>query len=316
VGICLGAAALACALLVPRPAGALDNDVQLRWLGSPNGLPTGCSPTPQAAQPQCTTQPDANAQSRFARMGSALGLAFAPVWSEPGSTAGQAGFELNVAEVLAFPRLHADEWATDGSKALSAPTVLPLTSLTVRKGLGASIDLGFSLTYLAGSQMIGLAADLRVALLDGVEKAPDVALRLWGGHLAGSGELFVNDLGGDLVLSKSFGVSGMVKLQPFAQLGFAWIQLDSALIDFAPESYPAAPTGALQVLSNHDVFQTVKLFDNRYLRSTIGLRLIAGAALVTLEGSGAWGTNPVQSGSATTQGTQQYGLSAHVGFGF
>lgn len=306
------------ALVMPRPAAALDNDVQLRWLGSPNSVPTGCVQLGQANPanlPLCSQAP----QSRFARMGSALGLAFAPAWSEPGATGGQAGFELNVAEVLAFPRLHADEWGTEGSHGAGAPAVLPLTSLTIRKGLGASIDLGFSITYLAQSQMIGLAADLKVALLDGVEKAPDVAVRFWGGHLAGSGELFVNDMGGDLVLSKSFGVSGMVKLQPFAQLGFAWIQVDSSLIDFAPESYPTTPAVAADVLANHDVFQTVKLLDNRYFRSTVGLRLIAGAVLLTLEAAGAWGTNPItstQGGFTATQGTQQYDLSARLGFSF
>jgi hypothetical protein len=254
------------------------------------------------------------AQKRFARLGSALGLAFVPRWSEPAASAGQAGFEVGVVETGAFLKLSNDEWATEGSRGQSpAPGLLPITSVQLRKGLGGSLDLGLSVSYLPGSQILGLGAALRLSILDGIEHAPDVAIRVWGEHLVGSGELFVNELGGDLLVSKTFGLAGMLKVQPFGQFGMAFVQLDTAKIDFLPEGYNASSP-----LSFQDVFERVLLTDNRYLRAAVGARLLTGAVVFAVEGAAAWGTNPVQSAapSSVQQYTRQYSVAANLGFGF
>jgi hypothetical protein len=296
------------ALLAAPAAGAGEYDIQLRWLGSPGALPVSC----QGAN--CTTAASGEAQKRFARLGSALGLAFVPRWSEPAASTGQAGVEVGVVETGVFLALSKEEWATEGSRGQSAaPGLLPITSVQVRKGLGGSLDLGLSVSYLPGSQILGLGAALRLAILDNLEHAPDVAIRVWGEHLVGSGELFVNEVGGDLLVSKTFGLAGVMKLQPFGQFGMAFVQLDTAKIDFQPESYnPVSP------LSYQDVFERVLITDNRYLRASVGARLLTGVVVLALEGAAAWGTNPVQSAEPKTveQFTRQYSLAANLGFGF
>jgi hypothetical protein len=300
---------MALAGAAPVGAGAATYDIQLRLLGPVNPLPQGCG-----SGVACTVAADGQAQFRFARLGSALGLAFAPAWNEPAGTTGQAGFETSLSVNGAFVGLTKAEWATEGGK--EPPPVLPVTSLHLRKGLGGSIDLGFRVSYLPGSQMVGMGAELRAGLLDGLESAPDVAVRVWGEHLLGAGELFVNEVGADLLVSRSFGLGGLLQLQPFLQIGVAFLQLDAAWVDFSPQDFKSAdPFG------NHDIFQSVKLFDNSYLRSALGLRLVTGAVILGIEGGGAWGSNVVSSSAAAgkpaaSQSTNQYSASFHLGLGF
>ncbi|MGZ6142331.1 MAG: hypothetical protein ACXWLM_03280 [Myxococcales bacterium] len=298
-------------LLLSTAALADDNDLQLWKLGHPDSLNcTRCD-----GQPGDSLEPgDLGAQARFHRLASTLGLAFAPPFQETAGTIGQSGFEVGVSASEAFLRIPADSWPT---RTGTTPKVLALPTVTLRKGLGGSVELGAAVSWLANSQMMALSLEARWAVVDGLAYAPDIALRAWATRVVGTQELDLTTGGADLMISRGFGVAGMVKLQPYLQGGMAFVNALSSVVDFKPAAEnPANPT------ADDGIFRTIQFWDNRYLRGALGLRLVAGAVVLGVEGSVAWGTNPIQSdavagGSALpTDFVRLWSASGRLGFSF
>ena len=298
------AALLIC--LLSSAALADDYDLQLWKLGHPGDI----------TAPDGTAEPgDLGAQARFHRLASTLGLAFAPPFQETAGTLGQSGFEIGVAASEAFLKIGSDAWAVKSSAA--PPGVLTLPTVTLRKGLGGSLELGAAVSWLTGSQMMALSIDLRWAPFDGLADGPDVAVRAWATRVLGTQELDLTAGGADLMFSRSFGVAGMIKLQPYATAGVAFVNALTSVIDFKPfaenQANPTADDG---------IFRNVSFLDNRYVRAVVGLRLLAGPVVFGVEGSAAWGRNPIQSdavpgGAAVpTDFVRLWGASGRFGLSF
>jgi hypothetical protein len=286
---------LALTLLLGGAAHAAANDLQLWRLGHPDPLAcTICDGSggdiPEAGIP--------GAQARFHRLASTLGLAFVPPFQETAATTGQAGFEIGISSSQALLRIGADAWATAGTQAsLAPPQLLILPAVTLRKGLGGSFELGAAVQWLANSQMIALSADVRWAVVEGLESGPDVALRVWGTRVLGTQDLDLGAAGADALVSRSFGVAGMMKLQPYATFGLAMVNAMSTVVDFKPAAEDPSRPGA-----DDQVFHAITLYNNRYWRAGAGVRLVAGMLLAGLEANVAWGRNPIQdSGAAGTE---------------
>lgn len=303
-------------LLLGAPAArAGDNDLDLWRLGNPDPIKTCvvCDGTDSKAQGG-----SAGAQKRFARMATALGLAFVPAFGEPGSTTGQAGLEIGFANGFALPRLENSEWPGVASQAqTAAPALWVVPSLRARKGLGGSLEVGTSFSLLGGSQMVALSAELRWAVLDGIDYAPDLALRAWGTRVLGTQDLDLSMTGLDATVSKAFGVGGVASLVPYGQVGITCINVSSGVVDFDPaHEDPANPT------ADDGIFHNIAMFENRYTRFALGLRVVAAAVVIGIEGHLAFGTNPVQTDAlpagtiADTQFTRQWGLTGQLGFQF
>jgi hypothetical protein len=280
--------AFAIAALCAFSAQAGDNDLELWRLGHPDDLPcTRCD----GSAGDVKEPGSVDAQARYHRFASTLGLAFVPPFQEPAATTGQAGFEIGFSVSEAYVNIEADAWPTAATQAKGpVPQVLLLPTLALRKGFGGSFEVGAAISYLTNSQMVGLSAELRWALLEGIAYAPDLALRGWATRVVGSRELDLTVGGADVSISKSFGVLGMMKLQPYGQAGVAWVSALSGVVNFKPQvalsSNPTAQDG---------VFRDVNFFDNRFSRAAVGLRLVAGAVVLAVEGSVAAGTNAIQS---------------------
>ncbi len=313
--------ALLCVLLFSAAARASDNDLQLYLLGHPDDL--GCTRC-DGSVGDVKELGDVNAQARFHRLSSTLGLAFIPPFQEAAGTTGQSGFEVGFSISEAYLKIPSNAWATSATQASGAtPQVLALPTLALRKGFGGSIEIGAAVSSLLNSQMLGLTGELRWAPIDGLAYVPDVALRLYATRVVGSQELDLTVGGADLSISKSFGVAGMIKIEPYGQGGIALVNAISSVVDFKPAvASTANPTA-------HDgVFRDVNIKDNRYLRGAIGLRVVAGTVVLGLEGSGAGGTNPIQSdpmpaaqcaaGSckAPREYVRLWSTSARLGFSF
>jgi hypothetical protein len=291
-----------------------ENDVELWRLGNPVPITicTLCNGTDATLVPA-----DPGAQTRFARMTSVLGLSFIPPFHETANTLGQSGFELGLSGQAVFPRLSADEWATTGTRAQRpAPRALFLPSLRGRKGLGGSFEVGAVGTWLAASRIFAITAEARFSPVDGLAEAPDVGLRVHGTRVIGASSLDLTVLGADLGISKGFGVAGIVRLQPYGEAGVALINAASGVLNFRPDGFnqrnPSAQAGA---------FQTIGFFHNVYYRGVVGLRMLAGALVLGLEGGLAMGNNPVQNdpppgGAAPKQFTRLWSASGHLGVGF
>jgi hypothetical protein len=295
-------------VLAAAGARAAENDLQLWRLGHPDPIVicTKCDGTDNATEPG-----DPGAQYRFARLTANLGLAFVPAFQDQAQTTGQAGFEIGFSSAVVFPKMAPAEWPTEGSQGTDAPDVLFLPTVTVRKGLGASLELGAAVSILAGSQILGLSGQLRWAPVDGLASAPDIALRLWGTHLVGTQELDLTEGGADILVSKSFGVAATMKLQPYAQYGLVLINAKSTMIDFHPftenQRNPVADDG---------LFHNIAFWQNRYHRIAAGLRFLAGSVMLGIEGSVALGTNPVEQDGSTDQFTRVWAASGRLGLAF
>ena len=301
--------------LLAGAAHAGDNDLQLWRLGHPDDIVTcvKCDGTDRTVEPG-----DPAAQMRFARFTAALGLALIPPMFEPAHTTGQAGFEVGFSGHVALLKLDPIEWPSAGTLATAAaPKALILPTLSLRKGLGGSVELGVAASFLGGSQIVALSAELRWALLEGIDYAPDLALRVHITRPVGTQELDLLIGGADVAISKSFGLGGLLQLQPYFQYGVALINATTGVIDFHPQSEdPQDPT------ADDGIFHTVSFFRNRYNRFVLGLRLVAGVAVIGVEGSYAVGTNAVQldslpSGTAPAdQKTTAFSVSGRLGLAF
>ncbi|HEX9573859.1 MAG TPA: hypothetical protein VF994_07160 [Myxococcales bacterium] len=306
-------AALVFLLLCSAGARAATNDLQLFRLGSPDNI-TVC--TICLGADNVVVPGDPSAQFRFARMTATLALAFAPAFEDQAQTTGQAGFEVGAGTKVAFPRLSEQEWPSQGTLGTGAPPqMLFLPTITVRKGLGGSVELGAAVSLLAGSQTVGLSGQVRWAALEGLYGLPDVALRAWASHLIGAQELNLSFGGADILVSKSFGVAGSVRLQPYAQYGITLVDASTGAIDFNPGAEdPANPS------ADDRSFHRIAFWENRYHRFAAGVRMVAGSVLFGLEGGMAFGTNPVQhdgsSGTISTQFTRVWTASARLGLAF
>ena len=77
----------------------------------------------------------------------------------------------------------------------------------------------------------------RTSLVDGIDYAPDIAVRAYGARVTGTRELDLTIAGADLDdLQKSFAAAGMIKLQPYGQYGMAFVNANTGVIDFAPRA--------------------------------------------------------------------------------
>ena len=298
-------------LLLAGAANAGPNDLQLWRLGHPDSLGcTACNGSPGDG-PELGMP---GAQACFHRLSSTLGLAFVPPFQDPAATTGQAGFEVGLSSSQALLRIGADAWPSEVTQAIgAAPGMLLLPAVTLRKGLGGSLELGAGFQWLAYSRMMAFSGQLRWAAVEGLENAPDVALRAWGTRVVGTQDLRLWSLGGDALVSKSFGIAGMMKLQPYGLFGVAMVNAASVSVDFKPGvEDPAQPA------ADDQVFHAATFYNNRYWRAGAGMRLVTGTLVVAVEGAMAWGRNNIQDGAtaAPENFVRLWSFSGRIGAGF
>jgi hypothetical protein len=290
--------ALILTTLCAAGARAAPNDLQLWRLGHPDTITvcTICDGTDTVSQPG-----DPTAQYRFARLAATVALGFAPSFEDQAQTTGQSGFELGVTGQVVYPQLAPAEWPSESTLAAGpVPQALVIPTVALRKGLGGSLELGTSASFLYGSQTVGLSAQVRWAVVEGLA-APDIALRAWGTHLLGDQELNLWFGGADIMVSKSFGLFGTTRLQPYAQYGMVVVEARTTSINFNPTAQPSGNPS-----DNHDSFHRIAFWENRYHRFVVGVRLVRGIMLLGVEGGLAFGTNPVQHDPVTAGPTEQF----------
>jgi len=202
-------AALVLSLLCSAGARAATNDLQLWRLGSPDNITvcTICTGADNVPVPG-----DASAQFRFARLTATLALAFAPAFEDQAQTTGQAGFEMGGGVQVAFPKLAPQEWPSEGTLgAGSPPQALFLPTVALRKGLGGSVELGAAVTWLTGSQMLGVGGQIRWAPIEGLYGRPGFMIRR-AHQIAVS--IFLEETGELGITNRQYGILLVLKQQP------------------------------------------------------------------------------------------------------
>lgn len=226
--------------VVPQHANAADNDLVLSRLAEPFGGTLQSGDYGQQFD-NCTNacgivEPN---DQQFQLLATDLGQVFAPRLANPAETLGEAGFAVNMMTSLSF--IPSDEEYWERAVEDRAPSSTLLTGhLQVRKGLPFSFEVAGNMGYLFASEMFTLGADLKWALNEGFYYFPDVAFRGSVNTLMGASDLNLVTAGGDMSISKAFGLGGVASLTPYVGYQMLFIVASSRLLNAYPQD-PRSP---------------------------------------------------------------------------
>lgn len=170
----------------------------------------------------------------FESMVTDMGQVIAPKIGAPAETLGEAGFALNFQTSLVFIPHEEEHWQV-GVEDRDPGSSLFMGNLQVRKGLPFSFEMAGNFGYVFNSEMFTLGADLKWALNEGFYYFPDLAIRGSVNTLLGSPDLNLITAGGDMSLSKSFGISGVMSITPYVGYQMLFIVGSSRLLNGYPQ---------------------------------------------------------------------------------
>jgi len=233
---------LVAVLAVPGTALAGSNDFVLHRFRTCEAGIAGCQDgvvrertyDPTDAQPNEVYRvlPDGAAFGSFVRE---LGIAISPRMLEPAETLGQAGFAFGVGSTFTDILQDRSYWKLAMPTESDAPPEgLTTVNLQLRKGLPFSFQMGGALTYLVGSEMFALGADIKWALNEGFVLLPDIAIRGSVNALVGNRDLDMVTGGGDITVSHPFPIGGVVVLTPYVGWNRLVITAASHVLDATP----------------------------------------------------------------------------------
>lgn len=272
---------LAC--LMPTSAHAGENDLVLTRFATfdPKQFDTAQFPCALACG---QVQPD---QASFNRLVHDLGEVFAPRLVSPAETLGEAGFAFIFLTSFSFIPADQDYWKTVVEDNNPESTMVT-GHVQMRKGLPFSFELAGNMSYLFGSEMFTMGADVKWSLNEGFYYMPDVAVRGSVNTLLGSDELNLVTAGWDVSISKSFGISGVMSLAPYVGYQQLFIIGTSRLINAYPQdprppqsSDGEDPADQSGIFSPEFVFES---YNGKADRFFLGARLNVWIMSFVLEG--------------------------------
>lgn len=163
-----------------------------------------------------------------------LGQVLAPRFASPAETLGEAGFAFNMMTSFSFIDENAEHWV-QGMQDKNPEPVLSTGHLQIRKGLPFSFEVAGNMSYLFASEMFTLGADLKWAINEGFYYFPDLAFRGSVNTLMGSRDMNLYTAGGDISLSKAFGIAGVVVVTPYVGYQMLFIIGSSRLLNAYPQ---------------------------------------------------------------------------------
>jgi hypothetical protein len=192
--------------------------------------------------------PSMSAQTSYRSLMSELGVVMAPKFLDPSDTLGWSGFHFSFDSTWTSISNRADFWQR-GVRDAGSSGFLPTVTVMARKGIWApapSFELGIGGSYLIDSPMFGLLAYAKFGIHEGFHgwAIPSIAVRLAVSHVVGTPEVDMTVISTDLSLSKSFGISGTLKLDPYLGANALVTITRSGVIDTTP-NIDAYKQGAL-----------------------------------------------------------------------
>lgn len=213
-----------------------------------------------------TNAPNAERWERFT---TELAYVLDPRLVGPGETLGYGGFQ--VAANWAGTVVSAGDGIWDVTEAAQrdggeANGFLQTLTLDVRKGLPFSFELGANFTWLAESNLFAPGLDLRWTIMEGYKIAPEFGVRASVSHLIGSRDLNLTTVGLDAIVSKGFGLGGVVHLAPYLSWSVMLVPASSRVID---------PTPAVEDdFGDNFVFPELTAGKNIHHRLSLGVRAL------------------------------------------
>ena len=148
----------------------------------------------------------------FERVVAEIGVAAGPKMIGPARTLGLLGFDVGYTIGLTNINETAAYWA----KATKSPSnLLPTMQLNLTKGLPYSFQIEGLITHLFSSSLWAMGLNLKWALLEGYRYAPEVSLSANVGTLTGTKNYTLLTFGGSVLVSKRFGVGGILEVSPY-----------------------------------------------------------------------------------------------------
>jgi len=195
-----------------------------------------------------------------------IGIAMAPKFMGPAGTLGSLGFEVGIEASWTEINENSQHWiqATGGNPESTMTTL----QLHVRKGLPFSLEVGGELTHLLQSDIWGVGVDLKFAALEGFKMVPDLAIRGNIHTILGSNDVHMLLTGGDVMLSKEFGIAGIMRIAPYAGYNLIYVYGKSHQITFFVPGTEACTGNCSHV----DLFNDVKEWVHR---GVVGFQLVA-----------------------------------------
>jgi hypothetical protein len=279
--------AVAIAALLPATAAVAEPlDLDLGGLGAPDaGVWNYVGTNPNAAQLAN------DAKARFGMLASELALSLTTSLLTPGSTTGHSGFDIaleggyegthtnvigtatgDVGGTAFGPRNY---WPTRGL----TPHELFVPALRIRKALPFSFELGARFKYISQSALYAGQLETKWAFFEGDRVLPDFALRIAYTRVAGGTSLNISATDFDFVVSKRWGVLGVVSLTPYGALRFTYMRASSDPIVFFPGAIAPLPV-ADDLGARTAAFPRLS---STFFRSTAGVRMTTYALSLAAE---------------------------------
>src|SRR5581483_7918634 len=235
--------ALAVLLACAAPASADQNDFTLERLIGPPVVPGTINDPSTIA-----------IQSSYRSLMSEMGVVMSPKFLSPADTLGWSGFQLSFDTSFTAISNKADYWQKGVEKVSSG--FLPTISVFARKGLWLplpSIEIGAGGTKLLDSEIYALQLYIKFALHEGFHHhdswlgviMPSIAFRGAVSHLFGSSQVDMTIISVDASISKSFGIAGVLKLDPYLGANVLLNIVRSGVIDTSPnvDAFKQGPMG-------------------------------------------------------------------------
>jgi hypothetical protein len=283
----LGVLAALVLALRAAPAAADPLDLDLEKLGPPSAA---VWQTVAGVSADDAARLAADSRARFAILSMQLGLALSSSILAPASTTGSLGYEVDLESAFAgvdgtAVGQGAPGYAATGPWAVrsDAPSRLFMPAVHVRKALPWSVELGGRVIYLDRSQLVAAQAEAKWAVNEAWGSFPDFAVRGALTHLFGQRDLDLTTADLDLLLSRRFGLFGVLSVTPYGALRFTWVGASSDTIDFNP-GVPAAGATPRDLVSTQARFPDLAMSDHLFTRYTLGVRVVTKAVSLALEG--------------------------------
>ncbi len=155
--------------------------------------------------------------------------------------------------------------------------------MRIRKALPFSFELGARFKYVSQSALYAGQLETKWAFFEGDRVLPDFALRVAYTRIGGVRTLNIGATDFDFVVSKRWGVLGVVSLTPYGALRFTYMRASSDPIVFFPEAGVTDPVPA--TVNADQVARTASFpkVSSTFFRSTLGLRMTAYALSLAAE---------------------------------
>lgn len=276
----LALAAIAASALRAAPARGEPLDLRLKPLGIPSA-DVVCATTAGCVAPGAAEfQAAADARQRFAVLATQLGLALDSFILAPANTVGHSGFEFGF-EAAYVPASFDKALFVAGTSPFRSglPGSFVLPAFHVRKALPYSFEVGGRAIYLNQSTHFATQIEAKWALNEGITYAPDVAVRASATRLFGVRDLDLGLYSLDAIVGKRFGIGGVLSLTPYGAFRLSWLWAKSGWIQYGDPTDPAAALGTAAA------FPELSAGAHRFMRLALGVRMIASAVTLSLEGT-------------------------------